>query len=237
VQSLEAQWEASFLLDPLFSFFSTVEFNVARQAERSKIAGMNRELEASAPSAQAVMTERAPIGGTVNEPTRERTREVQGNHPSSPVIPGRVATHDTIEPIPSSSLSTPPIPTVAPQRDAEHPSLPTYSALPPSQPISDSMSNADTEPSSSIRSPFSSAPTERNTNAGQQSLSEEQATFIQSLYDNNVPAPAIASIINRMIQSRQGGGEGSGEGSTVTSAEFARVGMPSPPEYDFKDGR
>jgi hypothetical protein len=60
-------------------------------------------------------------------------------------------------------------------------------------------------------------------------LTDEQADFITRLYDLNVPAPAIASVIERMIRREGRTGEGAGASASGREPEGG------PPHYDFKN--
>jgi hypothetical protein len=77
--------------------------------------------------------------------------------------------------------------------------------------------------------PASLSPTCPNTAIGNSELSQEQAQFVHSLYVFDVPAPAIASVINTMVRMRDEHGDG--PGSIVPGRMSPDE---EPPNYDFK---
>ncbi|KAH7928206.1 hypothetical protein BV22DRAFT_1044868 [Leucogyrophana mollusca] len=63
------------------------------------------------------------------------------------------------------------------------------------------------------------------------SLTDEQADFINSLYNNNVPAAAIARVMERMLADR-----GSGLNEWETETRLSRAySTTAPPAYEFED--
>jgi hypothetical protein len=63
-------------------------------------------------------------------------------------------------------------------------------------------------------------------------LTDEQATYVQTLYSLNVPAPAIALVVERML--REGGTPAPAAESSTPSVDIKRVHLPttSPPRYE-----
>ena len=63
-----------------------------------------------------------------------------------------------------------------------------------------------------------------------QSLTDEQADFINGLYNNDVPAPAVARVIERMLADQQAGvREWQRELGIAQTASFSTT---APPSYD-----
>ena len=77
--------------------------------------------------------------------------------------------------------------------------------------------------------PTNTSPRIPQPNASSNELSDEQAGFVHDLYDMNVPAPAIASVINEMVRRRDGSGGGSGAG-VVPGTTWSR--HEEPPSYN-----
>jgi len=80
---------------------------------------------------------------------------------------------------------------------------------------------------------FAQSPASLQSSSGGNQLTDEQADFVNSLYTHNVPAPAIARIVQRMIAGQEIGELDEISTAAGDDAEEGRAAMASaaPPKY------
>ncbi|KAG6331978.1 hypothetical protein ID866_7111 [Astraeus odoratus] len=92
------------------------------------------------------------------------------------------------------------------------------------------VSNISSPPSLGQLSPNDARPSQASSRVIPQSLTDEQADFITALYNNNVPAAAVARVVERMLADRHAGVQ---EWETELSLSRTHsMALTAPPSYD-----